>query len=313
MAITIQDIHSAADQIAATGKTPTLSAIRASLGAGSYTTISEAMKAWKAAHQSEVIKNLIRESAPTAITDKLVNLGADIWATSIELANERLQAERDGMETARKEMEADQREAADLADQLASELEIAQSIIAQQEESLRVGLAKNLESVTIIDAENKLRAEAERASEKAMAALDETHSHIKMLTESVEHLKAENGSLKAENSTLKDENNSLMKESNNMSFDLKNARILVDNLQKELVSIRESEAQAKQAKTKSEIELAKKTGELMGELKAIKEENLTLKDTLDEALKEKYSSNQKLIDIEKQLAQTQKINRDSEK
>jgi hypothetical protein len=43
MAITIQDIHAAADKIADAGEAPTLAAVRKALGGGSFTTISEAM------------------------------------------------------------------------------------------------------------------------------------------------------------------------------------------------------------------------------------------------------------------------------
>ena len=49
MAITTADIHAAADRIAEAGQQPTLAAVRSALGGGSFTTISEAMKGWKAA------------------------------------------------------------------------------------------------------------------------------------------------------------------------------------------------------------------------------------------------------------------------
>lgn len=52
MAITKQDIHAVADQIAADGGSPTLAAVRRVLGGGSFTTISEAMQEWKAARQN---------------------------------------------------------------------------------------------------------------------------------------------------------------------------------------------------------------------------------------------------------------------
>ena len=48
MAITKQDILAVADALDAEGVKPTLAAVRKKLGGGSFSTISEAMKEWKA-------------------------------------------------------------------------------------------------------------------------------------------------------------------------------------------------------------------------------------------------------------------------
>lgn len=47
MAITTNDIHTAANTLVARGKKPTLAAIRAELGTGSFSTIGEGIKTWK--------------------------------------------------------------------------------------------------------------------------------------------------------------------------------------------------------------------------------------------------------------------------
>ena len=64
MAITTADIHTAADRIAESGQQPTLAAVRSALGGGSFTTISEAMKGWKAAQAAAAAP--LREAAPAA-------------------------------------------------------------------------------------------------------------------------------------------------------------------------------------------------------------------------------------------------------
>ena len=46
MAISTADILAAADALAAQGKRPTLAAVRAALGGGSFSTIGEALKTW---------------------------------------------------------------------------------------------------------------------------------------------------------------------------------------------------------------------------------------------------------------------------
>ena len=53
MALTIQDIHAAADQLQEQGVKPTLAEVRKALGGGSFTTISDAMQSWKREQQEE--------------------------------------------------------------------------------------------------------------------------------------------------------------------------------------------------------------------------------------------------------------------
>ena len=77
MAITTADIHAAADRIAEAGQQPTLAAVRSALGGGSFTTISESMKAWKAAQQTAAAP--MREAAPAAVTERMGELAAEVW------------------------------------------------------------------------------------------------------------------------------------------------------------------------------------------------------------------------------------------
>ncbi len=103
MAITIQDIHAAADQIVADGESPTLANVRTALGGGSFTTISEAMRVWKEARRA--VAAPIREPAPAAVTERLDEVGSEIWTIAIAIANERLTNEREALEQTRTELE----------------------------------------------------------------------------------------------------------------------------------------------------------------------------------------------------------------
>lgn len=129
MAITKADIHAAADQIAANGDTPTLAKVRAALGGGSFTTISEAMAEWKASRQQQAVATPIREAAPEAITERLHSFAAEMWADALAKANGRLQEERKALDEARKAMEASMAEAQEMADQVAAEIEVAKTKI----------------------------------------------------------------------------------------------------------------------------------------------------------------------------------------
>ena len=125
MAITKQDILAAADALDAEGVKPTLAAVRKKLGGGSFSTISEAMKEWKADHAGGAAP--LREPAPPAVVERSADLAAELWAVCMELANARLAGEREALEAAREEMEASQREAAELADQMAADIEALQA------------------------------------------------------------------------------------------------------------------------------------------------------------------------------------------
>jgi DNA repair exonuclease SbcCD ATPase subunit len=129
MAITKDQIFAAADELDATGQNPTLAAVRKALGGGSFTTISEAMTEWKARKAAK--ESPLREPAPPAIAERLVEFGAEIWAIALELANARLASEREALEAARTELEAERGEAAELADQVSAELEEAKTALGQ--------------------------------------------------------------------------------------------------------------------------------------------------------------------------------------
>ena len=128
MALTSFEIHAIADQLDAAGTSPTLAAVRKALGGGSFTTISEAMQAWKASRQATTAP--MRESAPSAFTERLEGVAADLWAMALDLANNRLRTEREALEQARVELEQARQEAADLADQVSAELEQAHTSLA---------------------------------------------------------------------------------------------------------------------------------------------------------------------------------------
>ena len=85
MAITKDQIFQVADQLTVAGESVTLAAVRKLLGGGSYTTINEALKEWKAKQQVAVMP--LREPAPEGISKRLDELGAEVWAIALELGS----------------------------------------------------------------------------------------------------------------------------------------------------------------------------------------------------------------------------------
>ena len=127
MAITRDQIFAVADEIDAAGQNATLAAVRKALGGGSFTTISDGMTEWKARKAAK--ETPLREPAPSAVADRLAELGSEIWTSALQLANGRLVTEREALEAARLHLEADKAEAAELADQVTAELEVAKAAL----------------------------------------------------------------------------------------------------------------------------------------------------------------------------------------
>lgn len=186
MAITKTDIHNAADAIAAAGETPTLAKVRAALGGGSFTTISEAMGEWKASRQQQLVVTPIREAAPESITERLHGFAADLWASAMEKANGRLQEEREALDEARKKMEASVTEAQELADQVSADLDAAQAKIEEQTKALEEAAATAVDDAAkVLSLEAKLTEQTD-AAHTATAALDEARKRVDQLTDLLE-------------------------------------------------------------------------------------------------------------------------------
>ena len=146
MAISVEDVFAIASQLAESGQQPTLAAVRTALGGGSFTTISEAMKSWRATQQA--VASSTREAAPTAVMERINQLGTEVWSLAIGMANDRLAKEREAFEHAKADMAQAHSETAELADQMTVELESARAQIKHQ----GIELAAALESAQTANA-----------------------------------------------------------------------------------------------------------------------------------------------------------------
>lgn len=180
MAITTQDIHAVADRIAAEGQQPTLAAVRSALGGGSFTTISEAMKVWKAAQQSVIAP--IREAAPAAVAERMAEVAGEVWSIAQGMANDRLASEREALDAARQEMEQAQAEAAELADQLAGDLDTAKAVIEQQAQAAALQAGEIERQAADAARLNSALSVATTAASTAEASLAEVRTRVDQLS-----------------------------------------------------------------------------------------------------------------------------------
>lgn len=93
MPITTEQVHHAADQLATAGHRPTLAAVREVLGGGSYTTINQALQAWRTAN-AETLNALrtkptapVTHSSPATLQQHVEALTTLLlWMTALHLA-----------------------------------------------------------------------------------------------------------------------------------------------------------------------------------------------------------------------------------
>ena len=171
---TTNRIFKIADELDAAGQSPTLAAVRKLLGGGSYTTISQAMNEWRAKKATK--ETPVREAAPQAITELLEQVGMEVWGQALQLANGRLVSEREALDTARQDLEAQRQEAAELADQVSHELETAR----QEVLALRKQLDAEKKAHQVL---NETLRERERDLAVAHARTEEIHTRANQLHE----------------------------------------------------------------------------------------------------------------------------------
>jgi chromosome segregation ATPase len=265
---TKEQIWAAADAISAEGGNPTLAAVRAKMGGGSYTDISAAMQGWRATQQASSAP--IREPAPSTITDQLNALGSEVWAVALELANARLQSEREGLELARQEAEETRKEAAALADALAADLDKAQADIVALREQLAASLAKQEQQQEIINQETAAAMEGKHRAELADVARAELKTRADQLSELLKESQAANlaeqGRHQADIERVKAEATATAQQLTQAQKEAENARVAEQSCQARLESAAR-EIDSLKAQVKEERSAAKVSAETAAELK----------------------------------------------
>ena len=249
MAITIQQIHATADQLQEQGIKPTLAEVRKALGGGSFTTISEAMKSWRQDNQEE--EQLRQVELPSGITERLQALGADMWQTAIDIANDRLVKEREALESIKAKAQAETDEAQEAVKTLESE---------------QADLLVQLDEVTAT-------AEAAAISTAQMTA--ERDTLLQTLSDTQHALELEQAKTDAAQVQLAELHSSFDQQAKELNVNLSKVATLEATANSDKAEI--SRLQIELTATKDELkkvtternEIATDTAEVKGELKAI--------------------------------------------
>lgn len=249
MAITTQQIHAIADQLHEQGIKPTLAEVRKALGGGSFTTISEAMKSWRQDNQQE--EQLRQVELPSSIAERLQTLGADMWQTAIDIANDRLVKEREALESIKAKAQAETDEAQEAVKTLESE---------------QADLLEQLDEVT---------ATAEATAITAAQVTAERDVLTQTLSDTQHQLELERAKTVAAQAQLGDLRSSFDQQSKELSANISKVATLEANAAGDKAEVARLSAELEAAKTELKAvtiernEIANATAEVKGELKAV--------------------------------------------
>ena len=262
MAITTQQIHAIADQLHEQGIKPTLAEVRKALGGGSFTTISEAMKSWRQDNQQE--EQLRQVELPSSIAERLQTLGADMWQTAIDIANDRLVKEREALESIKAKAQAETDEAQEAVKTLESE---------------QANLLLELDEVT---------ATAEAAAITSAQITAERDTLIQTLSDTQHQLELERAKTVAAQAQLGDLRSSFDQQAKELSANISKVATLEANAAGDKAEVARLSAELEAAKTELKAvtternEIATATAEVKGELKAIIAERNKLSELNDQ-------------------------------
>lgn len=187
MAITREQILETASSLHTQGIKPTQTNVREALGGGSFTTISEVLREWRA--EQDQTAQLQQIVIPHDITDRTNILIAQIWETAQALANDRLIKEREALEHKEALINAE----IDESNKIIETLENEQSELTTQldtlnnDNSLLTTKNNELENLnnslqTQLNAEKDRAAQATTTATTLQAKLDDQNVKIERLT-----------------------------------------------------------------------------------------------------------------------------------
>jgi chromosome segregation ATPase len=192
MAITTEIIHQAANRIAERGEKPTQAKVRAELGGGSFTTISEAMKLWNDRRADE--HELAEVQVPEVITERFDYLQGAIWNAAISEAERRLSTEREALKVAREQFASELAEANEAVILLESEQEDLKKQVSNSSEELQKIEA---ELVVYKDRIMNLRSDTVEALSKKTAEIESLKATVTELRKSLEKSEKRSESLES--------------------------------------------------------------------------------------------------------------------
>jgi chromosome segregation ATPase len=187
--ITKEAVFEAANSLLEKNEKPTLSNVRKELGGGSFTTISDFMREWKTeqelANQPQVLR------MPDVVNDTISKAAALIWETARDAAQDELVGERKALADVKAEMELQSHEAAEMADQMDSEINGLKAEVSESIELAEKSTADLELKTTALNDTRELLARAETRIEDLTKEVEDSQSEARSALEAITLNKAE--------------------------------------------------------------------------------------------------------------------------
>jgi hypothetical protein len=165
MALTKEQVFSVADEMFADGKAPTLIAIRASLGTGSYSTIAGYLNEWKAASRASVDSAVL---VPDELDSIVRAFAAGVWGSALRLASDEFEERKVLVDLELDRLRSDLKEAFVVAEQ-------------EQEAANSTGRRNGALEVDLVELRRQLQDRDERIAEMEGAVKQGTASYELLL------------------------------------------------------------------------------------------------------------------------------------
>ena len=242
MAITTEQIHATADQLASEGIKPTQTAVRERLGGGSFTTIAEALKTWR--QEQHTTAQLAEVVLPNDLAERSHTLIAQLWETAQSLANERLAKEREALEHKEALMTAEVEEAQQIVKTLEGEQaeltaqldELNNKATSQAEQLEQEQDTNRRQAEQIKQLETQLTAQQERADDLAKRLDQQTQANKKQ-ADTIAQLTADKAKAEATSEAQANTIEQLRAERNKAQADVKQEQAKAETHLKDLADL----------------------------------------------------------------------------
>jgi chromosome segregation ATPase len=173
MAVTKEQIWSAASAIDAGGQKPTLALVRARVGGGSFSTISAAMREWARKGGEEPMS--ASEPVPAELSERVGEIVAQVWAIAQKAAGEALDQHRQTMAEEKAMVERENVALAEAADELRARLDELEAVEGEVKGLLQKLTASETERELVKVERDVLRRQLDTLTETLQASTTQHH------------------------------------------------------------------------------------------------------------------------------------------
>lgn len=270
MAITHDDIAAAAEELIERGENPTLAAVRATLGSGSFTTISESLKRWRSERaESEATPEI---EVPETIAVSAEKFTSSLWSLALETARGEFDDERTAISDERMRFNSERTQLTEALTTLEAEMDVERvrydsRITTMSEDSDQASTEIEQLSDQIRELEQKTQSIETKRREIAATAKEQGDEIVRLAENSKQLADLHRDQLNERNERI-DELKDEIRQAREIAATAESAitaeraesvkrQVLVDNLGAELERVEKELPESREARKQAETDLLK--------------------------------------------------------